>query len=312
MNKKALILSSLIFVNLFGFISPNISYAEKNIVQEDVGHLHIKVEPELPEDKRHIPKEAKDYEYKYLQEVGNFKIKAEPSLQVKPKKITTEEEIKIIDELNKIINCQNKKEYEEALEKMQSLVAQYPENGVFYKWVAIYQNALRDYNESASTIEQLRMMFPLSSNVIEKDFMIRYYEIDNARNTNTKIITQNMINRLKEDNENKNSDKFIYDIKEKDLTDFLCQYQTFLLNNKNYKDVDRKELVDLWEKIPKKHQKSLDDFYGYNIDDLTYIYGRAFNRKDLLKEYVEHEKENKDKIIIQQVKDAKKILYRKY
>lgn len=312
MNKKTLILYSLIFVNLLGFISPNISYAETYKGQEDVGHLHIRTEIELPEDKKHVPKESKDYEYKYLEEVGNIKISSEPHLQIKPKKITTKEEKEIIEELNVIISCQNKKNYKEALERMKVLANKYPENGVFYKWVAIYENALRNYEESSSVIEQLRMMFPLSQKVIDNDFMIRYYEIDNARNSNSKEVTQKMINQLRTDNEAKKSDKFIYDIKEKDLTNFLCQYQTFLLNNKNYKDVNRKELISLWKQIPKNHQKSLDDFYGYNIDDLTYIYGRAFNRKDLLKTYVEHEKENEDKIIIQQIKDAKKILYRKY
>ena len=312
MNKKALILSSLIFVNLFGLISPNVSYAENNTIQKDVGNLHIKTDSEIKEEVKHVPKEAKDYKYKYLQEVGNFKIKAEPSLQVKPKKITTQEEIKILEKLDKIISYQNKKKYKEALEEMKTLVSEYPENGVFYKWVAIYENSLRNYEESSSVIEQLRMMFPLSSNAVDKDFMIRYYEIDNARNTNKKEVAQKLIDQLKADNKVKNSDKIIYDIKEKDLTNFLCQYQTFLLNNKNYKDVDRKELTNLWKQIPKRHQRTLDDFYGYNIDDLTYIYGRAFNRKDLLKEYVEHEKENKNTVIIQQVKDAKKILYSKY
>lgn len=312
MNKKALILYSLIFINIFGFISPNVSYAEKNTIQKDVGNLHIKTDSEIKEEAKHVPKEAKDYEYKYLQEVGNFKIKAEPSLQVKPKKITTQEEIKILEKLDKIISYQNKKKYEEALEEMKTLAREYPENGVFYKWVAIYENSLRNYEESSSVIEQLRMMFPLSSNTVDNDFMIRYYEIDNARNTNKKEVAQKLIDQLKTDNQVKNSNKIIYDIKEKDLTNFLCQYQNFLLNNKNYKDVDRKELTNLWKQIPKRHQRTLDDFYGYNIDDLTYIYGRAFNRKDLLKEYVEHEKENKDTIIIQQVKDAKKILYSKY
>ena len=312
MNKKALILYSLIFINIFGFISSNVSYAEKNTIQKDVGNLHIKTDSEIKEEAKHVPKEAKDYEYKYLQEVGNFKIKAEPSLQVKPKKITTQEEIKILEKLDKIISYQNKKKYEEALEEMKTLAREYPENGVFYKWVAIYENSLRNYEESSSVIEQLRMMFPLSSNAVDNDFMIRYYEIDNARNTNKKEVARKLIDQLKTDNQVKNSNKIIYDIKEKDLTNFLCQYQNFLLNNKNYKDVDRKELTNLWKQIPKRHQRTLDDFYGYNIDDLTYIYGRAFNRKDLLKEYVEHEKENKDTIVIQQVKDAKKILYSKY
>ena len=67
MNKKALILYSLIFINIFGFISPNVSYAEKNTIQKDVGNLHIKTDSEIKEEAKHVPKEAKDYEYKYLQ-----------------------------------------------------------------------------------------------------------------------------------------------------------------------------------------------------------------------------------------------------
>lgn len=313
-NKKAIILSTFILVNIIGIGNTNVSYASSNdsiqTEKKDVGNIHIKSEPR-EEEKTH--RTEKSYlDLKRLGGVGNIKIASEPNLEIKPKKITTQEAIEINKELNSIVNLQNEKNFSEAKERMDKLVDLYPENGVFYKWSAIYDNMLRNYENSSSTIEVLKTMFPLSSGVVENDFMLRYYEIDNARNTNTKEVTQKLIEELKEDNKKRNSDKYIFDIKEKNLTQLLCQYQTFLLNNPDYKDVDRKELSDLWEKIPKNKQKTLDDFYGYNLDDLTYIYGMAFNRKDLLKEYVEHEKENKDTIIRQQIKNAKKVLFRKY
>ena len=314
-NKKAIILSTFILINIIGLNFSNISYASTNSQvkaekKDDVGNIHIKNEP--TEKTTHSSVGKGYFDLKKLSEVGNIKIASEPNLQIKPKKITTQEAMAINKELNSIVSLQNSKNFSEAKERMTKLVEMYPENGVFYKWTAIYQNMLRDYNNSSSTIEQLRMMFPLSSGTVEKDFMLRYYEIDNTRNTNTKAITQQMIAELLKDNAKRNSNKYISDIKEKDLTKILCQYQTFLLNNPDYKDVDKEELSSLWKKIPKNKQKTLDDFYGYNLDDLTYIYGMAFNRKDLLKEYVEHEKENKDTIIRQQIKNAKKVLFRKY
>lgn len=311
-NKKTVILLTFILANIISFNYYGTSFASPNNqeIKTDVGNIHIKDEPE--EEKKHIPHTKGYFDYKRLSEVGNIKIAPEPNLEIKPKKVTTQEAMAITSELNSIVDLQNKKRFEQAKEKMEKLAEVYPENGVFYKWIAIYENMLRDYNNSSLTIEQLKMMFPLSSGTVENDFMIRYYEIDNARNTNTKAITQHMIEELKKDNETKNSSKMIFDIKEKELTDILCQYQTFLLNNPDYKDTDRNELSSLWKRIPKNKQKQLDDFYGYNLDDLTYIYGMAFNRKDLLKEYVEHEKENKDTIIRQQIKNAKKVLFRKY
>lgn len=278
-----------------------------------VGGIKVRAIPKNEGKDTHVPKTKE--EYVDLNSVGNLPLIGSNSpkkISTKQRWVTKEQAQDISATLGRVVKAHTEKNYGLAKEEMQKLLKKYPENGLFYKWVAIYQNLNKEYLASEETIERLRMMFPLDSEAVRKDPMIRYYEIDNARRSGAEDAAKAYIADLRKDSVSVIKDERIGDLTTRRITEILCAYQELLINNKDYHNVDKQALGKLWGKIPKSEQYQLDNFYGYNIDNLAYIYGVAFNRKDILSHYVENEKLSDDAEVVAQLKHAKQIIRNKY
>ena len=272
--------------------------------KNNIGEMHIK---EITDSsKTSIPIENDT-------NVGLIKINEnENKPKNEPIKPLTKNSENIKEKLEIIVSNQNNKEYEIALDKISDLINQYPEYVSLRKWKAIYQNRLFEYEESNNTLDNITNIYPLSIQKIQNDKMILAYKIDNDIHIGNYNMVESELNTLNILINNTDNNKTIEDIKEKELYSIIYYYDMFLYHYYKNEDVNKEELDTLWNKIPKKNQKNLDIFYGFNLDDLEYIYGKFYNRKDLLKQYVQQENTSQNKNIIEKVKDAKSIIFTTY
>ena len=209
-----------------------------------------------------------------------------------------------------MVELANAKQYNMAIWNLKLLASQHPEFTTLQKWIGVYQNLNGEYIESESTFETLKLGFPLSNNIIQKDNMIRYYELDNMRH-NMYMTKEAKLAKVKEFEDyidQLENGHVLEGIPESEILDMLCEYQRFLINYESEKFIDHEKLDALWNFVPKEKKDHLDDFYGYNIDELTFIYAKHYNRKDLLKTYVAREKTSTNKAVQEHVREAKQIL----
>ena len=292
MKKK--IISSFI---LIGFLSCMSSTVWANNEDYNIGELKIR---------KNIEKKEKRYfsdEDQY--NIGQIKLIKKNVYKVlieNNRKNPSEEALKILNILDKIVSFQNKGDFASALENMKILAQNYQEFPTFQKWVGIYQNELHEYSNSLETFNQTRNLFPFNQSGYDMD--VRYYEIDNLIHLKRYKEAQVKIKQYEEniDNENKN----------KELLLFLSNYQKFLIETKETGIINKEKLDTLWSKIPKDKERNLNAEKGVNLDELGYIYGKFYNRKDVLKKYVERNEKFRDDETIQNVISAKETIFSKY
>lgn len=251
----------------------------------------------------------------------------------------------IQERLENISEMTGKNDFKTALAEMKKLSLEYPEFLLFRKWIAVYQNRLGQFKESLETIHSIHYDYPFSpiyrdsspSGKEKKDvdlqkteLMLLYYEIDDYRRLKqykdfessmekfkTLISSIQMENKklLEEVDDKGNTEtieKKVQTILPTDLYEILYDYQSLMKGYDTTKEIKQNDLYTLWKKIPKGKSYQLNKFYGYNLDDLGYLFGKRFNRKDVLVRYVKNENWSDEKDTIKKVQDAKSILLQSY
>ena len=311
-HKKAImLLSALICIS-----SANVTFANER-PNEDIGGFHIRQNPEIKVEKDPIKAsidkiKSKEEEF-HKNRIGDLSVlKENEPIQTRKKRRPkdTPEMSAIKETLTNVVELANAKQYNMAIWNLKLLASQHPEFTTLQKWIGVYQNLNGEYIESESTFETLKLGFPLSNNIIQKDNMIRYYELDNMRH-NMYMTKEAKLAKVKEFEDyidQLENGHVLEGIPESEILDMLCEYQRFLINYESEKFIDHEKLDALWNFVPKEKKDHLDDFYGYNIDELTFIYAKHYNRKDLLKTYVTREKTSTNKAVQEHVRESKQIL----
>lgn len=200
---------------------------------------------------------------------------------MKTKKEDSAEMVRVKRQLADAIEAANDQYYEKALTIMEHLHAEHPESRTIQKWLGIYQNWAGKYEESSETFSALRASYTLNSKEVDSDFMLAYYTLDNDRHLWD--IGAARLQKLEDLAEKQNV--FLLDGRPyKDIAKSLAAYQKFMVETncgETLTPTDSKSLDELWKKIPKEKQAHLDNYYGYNIDELTPIYANFYHRKDL-------------------------------
>lgn len=235
-----------------------------------------------------------------------------------PTQTPSQEAEKVLSKLRIIASNQQEKKFNECLLEMKALSKEYPESAIFRKWLGIYYNANGLNQESNDEFGNLLYMFPLDKTLWD-DVAIQYYFADNYRKLkdfkNAELTIRNVLEKIDSETQAEKTNVKTYHnmfLKRPDLVKFLFKYQQLLLEEEETKTIDKEKLDELWALIPKEDYKILDNYYGFNLSNLEYIYGRFYNRKDILRNYVEHEGKTTDKETSQKVMEAKTIISNKY
>lgn len=210
----------------------------------------------------------------------------------------TAETARIKSLLAQAINVANEKKYSQAVSIVRSLSHEHPEIPSLIKWAGVYSSMAGNYDDSQSFFEVMRMAYPISD--ISKDLMTEYYEIENARGQGvSRAELKKMISAL--DVKVRQLDPLynVAGIPVRNIYSVLVEYQRlqgFLKDGEIVSPQGKAQMDKVWSMIPREKHLHLDDFYGFNIDRLSYTYGIFYNRKDILEAYVAHEgnSENKD------------------
>ena len=235
-----------------------------------------------------------------------------------PTQTPSQEAEKVLSKLRIIASNQQEKKFNECLLEMKALSEEYPESAIFRKWLGIYYNANGLNQESNDEFGNLLYMFPLDKTLWD-DVAIQYYFADNYRKLkdfkNAELTIHNVLEKIDSETQAEKTNVKTYHnmfLKRPDLVKFLFKYQQLLLEEEETKTIDKEKLDEVWALIPKEDYKLLDNYYGFNLSNLEYIYGRFYNRKDILRNYVEHEGKTTDKETSQKVMEAKTIISNKY
>jgi hypothetical protein len=203
----------------------------------------------------------------------------------KNKKPDSKEVVRIKQQLAEAIEAANDQNFGKALTIMECLHAEHPESRSIQKWLGIYQNWAGHYEESQESLQEYRTSFPLNPEVADKDFMLMYYDVDNARHlTGVSAEKLDALKALAEKQDVFSIGELNYNQVARSLADF----QRFMVETNRGATLtrtDSKALDDLWRQIPKTKRAHLDNYFGYNIDELTPIYANFYHRKDLTNAY---------------------------
>ena len=245
------------------------------------------------DSKIELPKTKEDKEQSSSEDVGIIKIK-ENKNEAKESLPWTEEAKKVQDELFKVAKLQEAKDFELARIEMIKLLKKHSDYPFFWKWVAIYENKVGNYETSNDVFEKMFQTF-FTDEKIKEDNLIKYYRIDN-------IFKIGKIEKAKAENE-----KYL-ETAEKEWK-IIFEYQNMIINGVIDKEISEKKLNELWNQIPKEERSSLNNYYGVDISDVLYYYGLKYKRKDVLNLYVSSQENSKDANVIKKVQRAKEVIY---
>ncbi len=204
-------------------------------------------------------------------------------------------------QLAEVIEAANDFNYDKAITIMKHLHIEHPESRIIQKWLGIYQNWAGQYDDSLSAMEEIRNSHPLDKE--KRDFMTQYYIVDNKRHLG--LSTESSFSELTK-LADKEQHAHLGGIDNKDLAKVLTAYQKFMINSNNgqtgFTHTDSKILDSLWNQIPREKQCHLDNFFGYNIDELSPIYGSFYNRKDILNEYDKRQQKRSQHTSVSEIK----------
>ena len=310
MRKKYIFLPCLA---IFAFMPMTMGYTAENT--NNVGDIHIRDIPkiETPKTAVDLEKIKKGEVSEASTHVGSIQIVQDVlSDKKKHKKVDSKEILDLKTYLLDAIELGNKKRYDQAVIIMDELIRQHPETLTLYKWAAVYANLAGNYDDSNYRFDDMRLRFPLSNDRIDADLMIRYYEIDNSRHS-PYLSKGNLLQKIEQEKQYLQNIpdaqyKNLNGVSEKDIMLFLMDYQRFLLISDDGANIESSDIDFLWSRLAVKKQTSLDDFYGFDIDQLTFLYAKHYNRKDLMEVYLAHNAETTNQNIIKQIKTVKSLL----
>lgn len=215
------------------------------------------------------------------------------------------EVVRVKTQLADAIEAANDQYFDKSVTILKHLHKEHPESRSIQKWLAIYQNWAGQYEDSEETLDSLKSSYTLSQEALDNDFMTAYYTVDNHRHLGYDITKE--IEALKAFAEKQYSiplESIDYAV----LTKSLASYQEFMFKSQNgatLTHADSKNLDDLWRMIPKQKQAHLDNYYGYNIDELTPVYASFYNRKDLTNAYEQRQDKLRKHIMETEIKEKK-------
>lgn len=213
------------------------------------------------------------------------------------------EVVRVKTQLASAIEYANRQQYDKAISILETLKEEHTESRAIVKWLGIYQNWDGQYTQSVETLEDYISSYPLEDH---REFIVAYYMIDNSRHLGIDI--KPLLAPLSDMAEKESATRGVNSIfSMKDLSKTLVNYQKFLVETdygKTLKPTDSKALDDLWHSIPKEKYQHLDNYYGYNIDELTPIYANFYHRKDLETAYAERTKQRADYLAAREAETA--------
>lgn len=221
---------------------------------------------------------------------------------------------KILSELQSVEEAHKKGDWETAEKVMRAIYTRHPDLPVFGKWMAIYQNRNREYKDSLATIASLREAFPLDKS-IQNSFLFDYYILDNVRGMKDYRTADTILHTMKEKvvvmkNEKTTSNGTLSMVmKNKELMQTLLAYQELMLYKDATGEIKKDSLDNLWNRIPKDKQRTLDHYAGFDLSELGYIYGITYARKDVLNAYVRQKEYSYDGETINKIRTAKKVIF---
>lgn len=221
---------------------------------------------------------------------------------------------KILSELQSVEEAHKKGDWETAEKVMRAIYTRHPDLPVFGKWMAIYQNKNREYKDSLATIASLREAFPLDKS-IQNSFLFDYYILDNVRGMKDYRTADTILQTMKEKvavmkNEKTTSNGTLSMVmKNKELMQTLLAYQELMLYKDATGEIKKDSLDNLWNRIPKNKQRTLDHYAGFDLSELGYIYGITYARKDVLNAYVRQKEYSYDGETINKIRTAKKVIF---
>lgn len=221
---------------------------------------------------------------------------------------------KILSELQSVEEAHKKGDWETAEKVMRAIYTRHPDLPVFGKWMAIYQNRNREYKDSLVTIASLREAFPLDKS-IQNSFLFDYYILDNVRGMKDYRTADTILQTMKEKvavikNEKTTSNGTLSMVmKNKELMQTLLAYQELMLYKDATGEIKKDSLDNLWNRIPKNKQRTLDHYAGFDLSELGYIYGITYARKDVLNAYVRQKEYSYDGETINKIRTAKKVIF---
>lgn len=219
----------------------------------------------------------------------------------------------ILSEIQPVEDAHKEGDWKTALMDMRVLQNNHPDLPFFGKWVAIYQNRTHDCKGSLATIASLREAWPLEKDV-QNSFVFDYYVLDNVRQLGDMQTADRMLALMRRKLDGMKTPP-VKDgsldaaVKDKEIASTLLDYQELMLSKDATGEADKKKLDALWEKIPKKFQKNLDRFAGFDLSELGYLYGMTYARKDVLNAYVRQKEYDYDEGVISRVKAAKNVIF---
>lgn len=245
-------------------------------------------------------KEIKQQENNIINEdLGFIKVYKDIIEKTKPQKKYSEETLFVLDKIKEVEDFYNNTEYVKAQQRLEYLCSNYPSVLLFQKWNVFLLNKI---NKPEQSLEKLNTLY-LDSPLMEKDFFYYYYLIDNNKKLGNYEIAEKHLNLLKEsipNNKTTNNLELIYNYQ----VNSLQYYQT--------NTIDKNNIYDLWQSIPKKNIAYLNNYYGFDLSDLMYLYGVNFNKRDLLQKYVDIKKGDLNDNEKLNIKQAQNILSEKY
>ena len=278
-KKKIIIpLALSLLVQAAGYAAP---------ASEGIGHLKIK---DLPPAVSSDEQAGASFDLNSLRlqsSVGHLTISDEVIDEITRNRMKkdSDEVLRLKKQLSEAVRAANDSDYEQSILILTHLRAEHPESRVILKWLGIYQNWAGNYEESEKLMEQFADSSPLSPQMT--DFMAQYYITDNHRHLGQDNTADRA--KLKELAEKEDPKLYVDDITSKNLAQILAGYQEFMSTTENgrkgFSPTDSRLLDDLWKLIPREKQSHLDNFYGYNLDELTPVYANFYRRKDILDEY---------------------------
>lgn len=221
---------------------------------------------------------------------------------------------KILSELQSVEEAHKKGDWETAEKVMRAIYTRHPDLPVFGKWMAIYQNRNREYKDSLATIASLREAFPLDKS-IQNSFLFDYYILDNVRGMKDYRTADTILQTMKEkvaamkNEKTANNGTLSMAMKNKELMQTLLAYQELMLYKDATGEIKKDSFDNLWNRIPKNKQRTLDHYAGFDLSELGYIYGITYARKDVLNAYVRQKEYSYDGETINKIRTAKKVIF---
>ena len=221
---------------------------------------------------------------------------------VQPKPGTpTEEGDKISAMLQKATNPTKLHDYAAALNIIETVRASHPEIPMLWSWRAIYLDLLGQYEESLNAWDERERLFPFEEPGLERE----YYRADALFNTGKHELGRKMVDDALE--KIKTGDTQIFSRKEMGAA---AKNAFTFLKIKMQDERTAEEIEALWDAIPRDERDGLGNYYGFNLAELWYWYGSAFDRPQHIKKFIDTERRSENEQTIKVLQAALREEYR--